>query len=94
MVQQWYKIGGGTGLPPELKELAARSGITFTTPTDTHPTMPSRRGKCKKDTAITPIAREGAIKGSLDGLRFVISGIWPNLGGGSGLGLGKERVKS
>ncbi len=24
----------------------------------------------------------------------MISGVWPNLGGGSGLGLGKERVKS
>jgi hypothetical protein len=27
-------------------------------------------------------------------LRFVISGIWPDLGGGSGLRLGKERVRA
>jgi hypothetical protein len=94
MVQQWYKNGGGTELPPELKELAVRSGITFTAPTDTHPTTPSRRSKREKDTAITPTAQDGAIEHSLDGLRFVISCVWLNLGGGSGLRLGKERVKA
>jgi hypothetical protein len=42
MVQEWYKNHGKTELPPDLKELAERSGITFTAPTNTHPTTPSR----------------------------------------------------
>jgi len=94
MVQEWYKNGSSTELPPDLKELAKRSGITFTASTDTHPTTPSRLGKHEKENAITPTAQDGAVQDSLDGLRFVLSGIWPDLGGGSGLGLGKERVRA
>jgi hypothetical protein len=94
MVQEWYKNGSSTELPPDLKELAKRSGITFTAPTNTHPTTPSRRGKREKDNTITPSTWNGAVQDSLDGLRFVLSGIWPNLGGGSGLRLGKERVRA
>jgi hypothetical protein len=75
MVQKWYKNGGGSELPPDLKELAERSGITFTAPTNTHPTTPSRQGKCKKDNTITPTAWDGTVQDSLDGLRFVVSGI-------------------
>ncbi len=94
MAQEWYKNHGGTELPPDLKELAKMSGITFTAPTNTHPTTSSRQGKCKKDNAITPTARDGAVQDSLEGLRFVISGIWPDLGGGAGLKIGKERVRA
>jgi hypothetical protein len=94
MVEEWYKNSGGIKLPPDLKELAERSGITFTAPTNTHPTTPSRQGKCKKDNAITPSTWDGAVQDSLDGLRFVLSGIWPDLGGGSGLGISKERVRA
>ncbi len=94
MVQEWYKNGSRMELPPDLKELAERSGITFTAPTNTHPTTPSRQGKCKKDKAITPTAQDGSVQDSLDGLRFVISGTWPDLGGDSRLGLGKEMVRA
>jgi hypothetical protein len=72
MVQEWYKNGGRMELPPDLKELAKRSEITFTAPTNTHPTTPSRQGKHEKDNAITPSARDGAVQDSLDGLRFVL----------------------
>lgn len=36
----------------------------------------------------------GAIAGVLDGKRFVLTGVYPELGGGAGLNLGKERVKA
>ena len=32
--------------------------------------------------------------GILEGLRFILTGVWPDQGGGHGLNLGKERVKS
>jgi hypothetical protein len=94
MVPEWYKNGSRMELPLDLKKLAKRSGITFTASTDTHPTTPSRLGKHEKENAITPTAQDGAVQDSLDGLRFVLSGIWPDLGGGSGLGLGKEKVRA
>jgi NAD-dependent DNA ligase len=93
MVQEGYENHGGTELPPDLKELAEMSGITFTAPINTHPTTPSRQGRREKDNAITPTARDSAVQDSLDGLRFVISHVWPDLGGGTGLKIGKERVR-
>jgi NAD-dependent DNA ligase len=94
MVQEWYKNGSRMELPPDLKELAEMSGITFNAPTNTHPTTPSRQGKREKDNAITPTARDGAVQDSLDELRFVISGVWPDLAGCAGLKIGKERVRA
>ncbi len=37
---------------------------------------------------------DGAVQGSLEELRFILSGTWPNLGGGSGLKVGKQRLKT
>ena len=95
LVQEWYESSGGADLPQELIELVAKSGVNLTaTPTGNDPSTPSRRGKREKDIAATPTARDGAILGSLEGLRFVLSGTWPNLGGGSGLEVGKQRLKA
>jgi NAD-dependent DNA ligase len=95
MVEEWYKSSGGADLPPELKELVAKLGVNLTaTTTVTDPSTPSRQGKREKNTAITPTAGDGAVQDSLEGLRFVLSGTWPNLGGGSGLKVGKQRLKA
>jgi hypothetical protein len=80
MVEEWYKSSGGADLPSELKELVAKLGVDLTAMTSgTNLNTPNRQGKCKKNTASTPTARDGAVQGSLEGLRFVLSGTWPNL---------------
>jgi NAD-dependent DNA ligase len=38
--------------------------------------------------------RDGALANSLAGKTFVLTGLFPEVGGGAGLSLGKERVKS
>jgi hypothetical protein len=94
MVEDWYKSSGGADLPPELNELVTKLEVNLTAmTTDTNPTMPSRKSKRGKNTAITPTTQDGAVQGSLGGLRFVLSGTWPNLGGDSGLKVGKQGVK-
>ena len=35
----------------------------------------------------------GAVAGALDGKRFVLTGVFPELGGGAGLTLGKDKMK-
>ena len=55
---------------------------------------PSQRGKKDKVKVDTPAASEGAIADSLKGLRFVLLGTWPDLGGGRGLTSGKLCLKS
>jgi hypothetical protein len=95
MVEEWYESSGGADLPPELKELVAKLGVDLTAmTTGTNLNTPNRLGKHEKNTASTPTAWEGAVQGSLEGLRFVLSGTWPNLGGGSGLEVGKQRLKA
>ena len=41
-----------------------------------------------------PSVAAGAMEGALSGLWFVLTGMWPTMGGGHGLTLGKERVKA
>ncbi len=95
MVEDWYESSGGADLPSELKELVAKLGVNLTaTSTGNDPSTPSRQGKQEKNTAITPTARDRAVQDSLGGLRFALSGTWPNLGGGSGLEVGKQRRKA
>jgi hypothetical protein len=95
MVEEWYKSSGGADLTPEMKELVAKLGVNLTaTTTITNPSTPSRRGKQEQNTTITPTAGDGAVQDSLEGLRFVLSGTWPNLGGRSGLKVGKQRPKA
>jgi BRCT domain type II-containing protein len=57
-------------------------------------TTPQRQGQRDKNQLATPTAAEGAQGGILEGLRFILMGVWPDQGGGHGLTLGKERVKS
>ncbi len=95
MVEEWYESSSGADLPSELKELVAKLGVDLTaTTTGTNLNTPNRRGKRKKNTTSTPTAWDGAVQGSLEGLRFVLSGTWSNLGGGSGLKVGKQRLKA
>ncbi len=73
-----------------IAALTARAGLTLKKVVST----PSRRGKRDKVKVNTPAASEGAIADSLQGLRFVLSGTWPDLGGGQGLTSGKLCLKS
>jgi NAD-dependent DNA ligase len=76
--------------PPQLAALAARAGLMLEKVAST----PSQRGQKDKVKVDTPAASEGAIANSLKGLRFVLSGTWPDLGGGQGLTPGKLCLKS
>jgi hypothetical protein len=89
MVDEWTSAHKGEAFPPPLADLAARAGFATTETAST----PARRGK-KDNLVDTPSARDGAIADSLKGLRFVLSGTWPDLGGSQGLTLGKLRLKS
>jgi BRCT domain type II-containing protein len=84
MVKEWTAVHIEESPPPQLAALAALVGLTLGKVAST----PSQRGKN------TPAAREGAIANSLKGLRFVISGTWPDLGGGQRLTSGKLCLKS
>ena len=56
------------------------------------PPTPQRRGQREKLIS-TPTAAEGAWEGIFTGLRLVLTGVWPFPGSGTGLALGKERIK-
>jgi len=47
----------------------------------------------EKQRFMVPVPGRGAPKGSLEGQTFVITGVFPEVGGGEGLQLGKDRVK-
>jgi hypothetical protein len=85
MVDEWMADHKDEQLPPQLAVLAALTGLMLEKVVST----PSRRGKKDKVKVDTPAASEGAIAVSFQGLRFVLSGTWPDLGGGQGLTLGK-----
>mmetsp|Transcript_75911 Transcript_75911/g.143096 ORF Transcript_75911/g.143096 Transcript_75911/m.143096 type:complete len:465 (+) Transcript_75911:73-1467(+) len=50
-------------------------------------------GKKAKEKFVIPVPGQGAPKASLKGQTFVLTGIFPEVGGGEGLQLGKDRVK-
>jgi NAD-dependent DNA ligase len=91
MIREWYKNNGKMALLPDLTALALRVGINLAEIIPGCPTTP-RRGKSKK--AATPSTRDGLVKGSLLGRRFVLSGMWLDLEEEVGLRSGKDRVKS
>jgi BRCT domain type II-containing protein len=90
MVKEWTADHKDKPLPPQLAALAARAGLVLGKVAST----PSRRGKKDKVKVNTPSASEGAIANCLKGIRFVLLGTWPNLGGGQGLTSGKLCLKS
>jgi hypothetical protein len=81
MVDEWTADHIDELPPPQLAALAARAGLMLEKVAST----PSQRGKKDKVKVNTPAASEGAIADSLKGLRFVLLGTWPDLGGGQGL---------
>jgi hypothetical protein len=90
MVKEWTADHKDKLLSPQLATLAARAGLALGKVAST----PSQRGKKDKVKVDTPSASEGAITDCLKGIRFVLSGTWPNLGGGQGLTSGKLCLKS
>jgi hypothetical protein len=90
MVNEWTADHIDEPPPPQLAALAARTGLMLEKVAST----PSQRGKKDKVKVNTPAASEGAIADSLKGLRFVLLGTWPDLGGGQGLTSGKLCLKS
>ena len=89
MIREWINSNGSHNVPAHLADLAIRAHVDinkFTTP--------QRRGQHDKNQLATPTAAEGAQGGILAGLRFILTGVWPDKGGRHGLALGKERVKS
>jgi NAD-dependent DNA ligase len=91
MIKEWYDKNNKTTLPPDLAALALRAGIN---PADIIPSCPTTPRKGKRKKAATPSTRDGAVKGSLSGRCFVLSGVWPKLEEEAGMRSGKERVKS
>ncbi len=89
MVNKWTTTHGEEVVLTSLTALAACTGIIITRLVS----APCHRGKQDKSMAKTPSAKDGATKGILKGLRFALSGTWPELGGSQGLNLGKNRVK-
>ena len=62
----------------------------------TRPGVPSTTALAVAKSAFVPPALPPlgkGVAGSLDGERFVLTGIFPELGGGSGLGLGKKQAE-
>lgn len=47
----------------------------------------------QKESFVIPMPGKGAAKGSLAGQTFTITGVFPEVGGGYGFNLGKDRVK-
>jgi hypothetical protein len=90
MVNKWTADHKDEQLPLQLASLAERAGL----PPEKEAGTPTRRGKKDKITINTPSAIDGAIPGVLKGFRFVITGTWPELGGGHGLISGRLRLKS
>jgi BRCT domain type II-containing protein len=90
MVNEWTADNIDEPPPPQLAAFAARTRLTLEKAAST----PSQRGKKDKVKVNTPAASEGTVANSLKGLRFVLSGTWPDLGGGQGLTSGKLCLKS
>ncbi len=68
MVEEWYKSSGRADLPPELKELVAKSGVNLTAMTTvTNPSTPSRRGKREKIPPSPPLLGTELSKTALRG---------------------------
>jgi NAD-dependent DNA ligase len=92
MIQKWIKENGSHNLPADLADLASRAQIVVSN-LAVDVTMLQWQDKWEKAHPITPSAMYGAVHEILSGLCFVLTGVWPNQGGGHGLTLGKERVK-
>jgi hypothetical protein len=90
IVNEWTADHIDEPPPPQLAALAACAGLMLEKVAST----PSQRGKKDNVKVNTPAASEGAIADSLKGLRFVLLGTWPDLGGGQGLTSGKLCLKS
>ena len=88
MIQQWVDANGSDNIPAHLADLAKRAQVTMSTFT-----TPRRRDNRDKSHPSTPSGADGAQKGILTGIRFVLTGVWPYQGSGQGLALGKERIK-
>jgi hypothetical protein len=91
MLHEWADTRGTEPLPPLLASLAARVGVR---PEETNPSIPggiNHRGKREK--SISP-AKAATPSKAFEGRRFVLSGTWLGLGGGQGLALGKDAVKT
>jgi len=90
MVRNWIEDHGTENIPAQMADLARRAHVDVNLLIS-----PQRRGqRDKSQTPATPTAAEGAKAGILSGLRFVLTGVWPYPGGGQGLTLGKERIKT
>jgi hypothetical protein len=90
MVNEWTADHEYEQLPPQLAALAERTGFL----PEKSACTPTQRGKKDKVSVNTPSATDGAIPGSLKGFCFVMTGSWPELGGGHGLTSGRLRLKS
>ncbi len=90
MVEEWTADHKDKPLPPQLAALAARAGLALGKVAST----PSRRGEKDKVKVDTPSASEGAIINCLKGIKFVLLGTWPDLGGGQGLTSGKLYLRT
>ena len=89
MIRTWIDTNGSDNIPAHLADLANRARVDLSAIVAT----PRRRDKRDKSHPSTPTGADGAREGVLKGHRFVLTGVWPFQGGGSGLTLGKERVK-
>jgi len=79
MIREWIDENGSHNIPAHLADLARRAQVDinkFTTP--------QQRGQRDKTQLSTPTAAEGAQGGTLAGLRFVLTGVWPRLREGEG----------
>ncbi len=92
MISKWIDGHGSDNIPAQMADLARRAHVNINKLINPLPT-PQWRGQREKAFS-TPTAAEGAREGILTGLRFVLTGVWPYQGSGTGLALGKERVKS
>jgi hypothetical protein len=90
MVKEWTADHKDKPLLPQLAALAAHAGLALGKVAST----PSRRGGKDKVKVDTPSTSEGAITDFPKGIRFVLLGTWPDLGGGQGLTSGKLCLKS
>ena len=92
MIREWIDGHGSSDIPARMADLARRAQVDIDRLINPNPT-PQRRGQREKLIS-TPTAAEGAREGIFTGLRFVLTGVWPFPGSGTGLALGKERIKT
>jgi NAD-dependent DNA ligase len=90
MVNKWTADHKDEQLPPQLAILAERTGFL----PEKAACTPTQRGKKDKVSINTPSATDRDIPGSLKGFHFVMTGSWPELGGGHGLTSGRLSLKS